>query len=394
MNSISNGFIPQGETNEREINYHQKLDKIEQNRDKARKSWSTIENIKEMKAGYLSQVVHKLSQLIIKHNAIVVLEDLNMGFKRGRFGVEKQVYQKFEKALIDKLNYLVFKKETAVKAGGFLNAFQLTNKFESFQKMGKQSGILFYTTAAYTSTTDPITGFLKNVYPKYHSVEKSIEFWKTFDSIIYNKELDRFEFTYTLGKISNKSMFKEKEDNDKKLFKRTWTVCSCVTRSRYIKTQATQSEIQKQETTNQEIGNKGVHEIFSVTNKIKDILKQHNIDLTVNYDLKKELVSRIGKEKAIHSAMIYAFNSIMTMRVTDSTAAKGSKENDFILSPVEPFFDSRYASPLQPENGDANGAYNIARKGICILENINTIEDVNKAKIAISKQQWQNYAQK
>jgi CRISPR-associated protein Cpf1 len=47
--------------------------------------------------------------MIIEYNAIVVLEDLNFGFKRGRFKVEKQVYQKFEKMLIEKLNYLAFK---------------------------------------------------------------------------------------------------------------------------------------------------------------------------------------------------------------------------------------------------------------------------------------------
>ena len=391
LNAISNGFIPAGETKERQINYHAKLDKIESNRDKARKSWSTIENIKEMKAGYLSQVVHKLSELIIKHNAIVILEDLNKGFKRGRFGVEKQVYQKFEKALIDKLNYLVFKKEETQNTGSYLNAYQLTNKFESFQKMGKQSGILFYTTASYTSTTDPVTGFLKNVYAKYQSVDKSVAFWKSFDSIIYNSEKDRFEFTYTLGKIANKSMYREKEDNEKQLNKRTWTVCSSVTRSRYIKARETQTEDQKQSTTGEQIGNKGRHETFFVTDKIKEILNNAGVVYSDNVDIKSQLIKQTTKD--IHSGMIYAFNAIMTMRVTDSDAEKGTKENDFILSPVEPFFDSRYASSTQPENGDANGAYNIARKGICIINNINAAEDVNKANIAITKQDWQNFVQ-
>ena len=86
------------------VDYQQKLHTKEKEREKARKSWSSVENIKELKAGYLSHVVHKLAGLIIEHNAIVCLEDLNSGFKRGRFKVEKQVYQKFEKALIDKLN--------------------------------------------------------------------------------------------------------------------------------------------------------------------------------------------------------------------------------------------------------------------------------------------------
>ena len=56
--------------------------------------------------------------------------------------MEKQVYQKFEKMLIDKLNYLVDKNKSN-ELGGLLNAFQLANKFESFQKMGKQNGFIF-----------------------------------------------------------------------------------------------------------------------------------------------------------------------------------------------------------------------------------------------------------
>lgn len=78
-------------------NYHDLLDAREDERLKARQSWQTIENIKELKEGYLSQVIHKITQLMVKYHAIVVLEDLNMGFMRGRQKVEKQVYQKFEK---------------------------------------------------------------------------------------------------------------------------------------------------------------------------------------------------------------------------------------------------------------------------------------------------------
>lgn len=90
-------------------NYHDLFDAREEDRINARKSWQTIETIKELKEGYLSQVIHKITQLMVKYHAIVVLEDLNMGFMRGRQKVEKQVYQKFEKMLIDKLNYFVDK---------------------------------------------------------------------------------------------------------------------------------------------------------------------------------------------------------------------------------------------------------------------------------------------
>jgi hypothetical protein len=391
LNKISNGFIPKGESSERRINYHEKLGKMQESRDKARKSWGVIENIKEMKAGYLSQVIHKLSQLIVDNNAIVVLEDLNIGFKRGRFGVEKQVYQKFEKALIDKLNYLVFKDKTSrLDPGHYLNAYQLTNKFESFQKIGKQTGILFYTTASYTSTTDPVTGFLKNVYSSYSSIEKSVKFWNSFDSIFYNSKLDRFEFAYTIGCVDSKSI--QKETNEDQLTKNSWTVCSCVERSRYIKQE--QSEAQKLDTTSEQIGNKGYHEVFLVTDKIKKTLMEASIDYKNCSDIKSQLMLKKSKaDKILHKSMLYLFNSIMNMRVTDGGKDKGTHENDFILSPVEPFFDTRKQYGELPENGDANGAYNIARKGICILNKINNIDDLSKVNPSITKQEWLEYCQ-
>lgn len=377
-----------------EIKYHEKLDEVEKNRDKARKSWSLIENIKELKAGYLSQVVHKLAELIIKHNAIVVLEDLNMGFKRGRFKVEKQVYQKFEKALIDKLNYLVFKdKQSRLEAGHYLNAYQLAAPFESFQKLGKQTGILFYTTASYTSTTDPVTGFLKNVYHSYSNVEDAVKFWQSFDSIVYNEEKNRFDFTYTVGKIKNKNANKEKDED--KVEQKTWTVSSSVTRSRYVKAQVPQTEEQKQDTSSEEIGKRGGHECFFVTHELKDLLDQNSIDYQTVTNLKAELIKHTAKShSSLHKSMIYYFNAILTMRVTDDKADKGSDQNDFILSPVEPFYDSRKAPQSLPENGDANGAYNIARKGLCILDKINQSKaEDKKVDLLIRKSDWQNYCQ-
>ena len=93
----------------RKNNYLEKLDKKEGQRNEARKNWTKIENIKELKEGYLSQVVHQVVKMAIENNAIIVFEDLNSVFKRGRFKIEKQIYQKFEKMLIEKLNYLMLK---------------------------------------------------------------------------------------------------------------------------------------------------------------------------------------------------------------------------------------------------------------------------------------------
>ncbi len=114
LNEIINEFNGKTFT----TNYHDLLNKREGERADARQNWKTIESIKELKEGYMSHVIHKISQLMVKYNAIVVLEDLNLGFKQGRQKIEKQVYQKFEKMLIDKLNYLVDKKKAPEEPGG------------------------------------------------------------------------------------------------------------------------------------------------------------------------------------------------------------------------------------------------------------------------------------
>ena len=128
---------------------------------------------------------------MVEYNAIVVMEDLNFGFKRGRQKVEKQVYQKFEKMLIDKLNCLVFKNKEADVTGGVLKALQLSNKFESFQKLGKQSGFIFYVPAWHTSKIDPATGFVNFLQPKYENIEKAKEFFGNFESIRFNSRNHR-----------------------------------------------------------------------------------------------------------------------------------------------------------------------------------------------------------
>ncbi len=107
--------------------------------------------IKEIKEGYLSLVIHEISKMLIKYNAIIAMEDLSYGFKKGRFKVERQVYQKFETMLINKLNYLVFKDISITENGGLLKGYQLTYIPDKLKNVGHQCGCIFYVPAAYTS---------------------------------------------------------------------------------------------------------------------------------------------------------------------------------------------------------------------------------------------------
>lgn len=345
-------------------NYHNLLDSKEKQRDEARRSWQTIENIKELKEGYMSQVIHKIAELMVKYNAIVVLEDLNLGFMRGRQKVEKQVYQKFEKMLIDKLNYLVDKKLDADATGGVLNAYQLTNKFESFQKMGKQSGFLFYIPAWNTSKMDPTTGFVNLFDTRYENMEKAKAFFGKFDSIRFNSAKGWFELAFDYDNFTTKA-----EGTQTK-----WTLCTYGTRIETKRNPKKNNEFDSVE--------------FDLTERIKELFVKYQIDL--NGNLKEQICNQT--DAAFFKELLHLLHLTLQMR----NSITGT-ETDYLISPVMnakgEFYDSRACGKNLPENADANGAYNIARKGLWVIEQIKHADDLTKIKLAISNKEWMRYAQ-
>jgi CRISPR-associated protein Cpf1 len=352
-------------------NYRDLLDKREGDRDEARKTWNLIENIRNLKEGYLSHVVHEIAKLMIEYNAIIVMEDLNFGFKRGRQKVEKQVYQNFEKMLINKLNYLVFKDRQPDKPGGVLRAYQLANKFESFKKLGKQSGVVFYVPAAYTSAIDPITGFVNFLQPlKADSIEKSKKFYGKFKSIRFNPEKQWFEFDFDYTDFI-----------DKAVGKTNWVACTTNT-ERYA--------------WNKSLNNgKGDQELVRVTQELEVLFGDYQIPYGSGNNLKDEIINLrdLDKDrtaKKFFSKLNHLLNT--TLKVRHNNGKKGDEEQDYILSPVAPFFDSREEAAGKPANADANGAYNIARKGLYLLtERLNkmSVEDFEKTKQSKDgKSQW------
>ena len=262
--------------------YHNLLSVRETERLQARQSWQSIENIKELKEGYLSQVIHKIVQLMVKYHAIVVLEDLNFGFMRGRQKVEKQVYQKFEKMLIDKLNYLVDKKKLSSEYGGLLKAYQLTNKFESFQKLGKQSGFLFYIPAWNTSKIDPVTGFVNLLDVRYESVDKSKSFFCKFNSICYNQQKNWFEFSLDYDKFGEKATGTQTK----------WTLCSFGTRIETFRNPVKNNQWDSRE--------------VNITEEIKQLFKTYSIDFSEN--IKEAICNQTDKN---FFASLYHLLSLM-----------------------------------------------------------------------------------
>ena len=142
--------------------YEAKLSQKAENRLHARQNRDTIEKIADLKNGYISQVVNKLVELALEYNAVIVFEDLNAGFKRGRQKIEQSVYQKLELALAKKLNFIVKKEKAVGEPWSVTSAYQLAPQINTFWDIKwKQRGIMLYTRANYTSVTDPLTGWRK-----------------------------------------------------------------------------------------------------------------------------------------------------------------------------------------------------------------------------------------
>ena len=351
--------------------YHELLDTREGERTEARRNWQTIQNIRELKEGYLSQVIHKISELAIKYNAVIVLEDLNFGFMRSRQKVEKQVYQKFEKMLIDKLNYLVDKKKPVAETGGLLRAYQLTGEFESFKTLGKQSGILFYVPAWNTSKIDPVTGFVNLFDTHYENIEKAKGFFDKFKSIRYNSNKDWFEFV-----VDDYTRFSPKAEGTR----RDWTIC----------TQGKRIQIYRNHQRNNEWEGRKI----DLTKAFKEHFEAYGVD--ISKDLSEQINTQNKKE--FFEELLRLLRLTLQMR-----NSMPSSDIDYLISPVADdtrcFFDSRKQAELKenavlPMNADANGAYNIARKGLLAIRKMKQEEnDSAKISLAISTKEWLKFAQ-
>ena len=288
-------------------------------------------------------------------------------FDTGRQKVEKQVYQQFEKMLITKLNYYVDKKKEANDVGGLLNALQLTNKFESFEKMGKQSGCLFYVPAWNTSKIDPVTGFVNLLNLCYETREKASLFFSKFERIIFNAEKNWFEF------VLDYSQFTTKADGTRT----NWTLCTFGERIETFR--------------NPQTNNQWDSRTIDLTQVFKELFEENGIDIHGN--LKNQICSQ--QKTTFFERLLHLMKLMLQMR--NSKSGSTSAEDDYILSPVADdngvFYDSRSFEPSLPQDADANGAYNIARKGLWMIRQIQSSAANERTNLSITNKEWLSFVQ-
>lgn len=333
-------------------NYLEEINKRIKERNEKQGNWQQKGEIKNIKEGYMSLVVHEIIQKMKDKNTgefiptFIVLEYLNKGFKRSRQKFEQQVYQNFELALAKKLNYLVDKTTPFGKIGHVSSALQLTPPVANYQDIEKkkQFGIMFYVRAQYTSITDPVTGWRKTIYIRGNETE------------IKNKILDIFT---EIRRTDNEDYFLEYVDMGSRKKWRLWSGKDGQGLERYLI----------------RFG-KAKHEKYIERYDPKKLLDE----LFKNFDKKRSLKEQLyegtelGKlyNKQPWESLLFVINLIQQIR-NNGDPQKNQAEN-FLLSPVRDelglHFDSRNATVSQPKNADANGAYNIARKGLITYEHI------------------------
>ena len=350
--------------------YQIKLKQQEGARQIARKEWKEIGRIKEIKEGYLSLVIHEISKMVIKYNAIIAMEDLSYGFKKGRFKVERQVYQKFETMLINKLNYLVFKDISITENGGLLKGYQLTYIPEKLKNVGHQCGCIFYVPAAYTSKIDPTTGFVNIFKFKELTVDAKREFIKKFDSIRYDSDKNLFCFTFDYNNFITQNTVMSKS---------SWSVYTYGVR---IKRRFVNGRFSNESDT------------IDITKDMEKTLEMTDINWRDGHDLRQDI---IDYEIVQHIFEIFR----LTVQMRNSLSELEDRDYDRLISPVlnenNIFYDSAKAGDALPKDADANGAYCIALKGLYEIRQIteNWKEDgkFSRDKLKISNKDWFDFIQ-
>ena len=350
--------------------YQIKLKQQEGARQIARKEWKEIGKIKEIKEGYLSLVIHEISKMVIKYNAIIAMEDLSYGFKKGRFKVERQVYQKFETMLINKLNYLVFKDISITENGGLLKGYQLTYIPEKLKNVGHQCGCIFYVPATYTSKIDPTTGFVNIFKFKDLTVDAKREFIKKFDSIRYDSDKNLFCFTFDYNNFITQNTVMSKSN---------WSVYTYGVR---IKRRFVNGRFSNESDT------------IDITKDMEKTLEMTDINWRDGHDLRQDI---IDYEIVQHIFEIFK----LTVQMRNSLSELEDRNYDRLISPVlnenNIFYDSAKAGDALPKDADANGAYCIALKGLYEIKQIteNWKEDgkFSRDKLKISNKDWFDFIQ-
>lgn len=372
--------------------YHQLLKEKEDKIKKQKEDWDEIDKISYLKEGYLSQAVHEIAKMAVENKAIIVMEKLSEGFKSTRQKYLSNVYQLFEKMLVRKLSFYTDKTIERNAPGGILNALQLVAadsvELNKPNNDVVQNGIIFYVPAWMTSKIDPVTGFANLFNLSVSKLSDARDMISKFSKIGYDNKKKEFVFSFDYQKFG---VTVDSVNN--------WTIGTHGSRIVFARN---------------DNGYPMRKTISDLTKEFIDLFKKYDIeissdmkDVIQNYALSDHPTVKVRDNGNGNLGFFEDFFRLIryTLQLRNSNPdASDEKEKDYIISPVimpkgKYYHSSDYLNannPLEqekaklPVDSDANGAYNIARKGILILEQIKT----QKKTIKIDERDWLAFAQK
>ena len=98
----------------------------------------------------------------------------------------------------------------------------------------------------------------------------------------------------------------------------------------------------------------------------------------------KNKMKKLVVASGLSLAAIYAYNKFVEANSTRKNLLK--TENGV-------FYDSRSCGSNLPIDADANGAYNIARKGLWVLRQIQNSNPNDKLRLTLSNKEWLQFVQ-
>ena len=231
--------------------------------------------------------------------------------------------------------------------------------------MGHQNGFVFFIPAWNTSKIDPVTGFT-NLFDLHIDTMKGIkDFFEKFDAIRWNEDREWFEFKFDYNNFTTKA------EGSRTL----WTLCSQGKRILTFRNPEKNSEWDNKE--------------IDLTEEMMELFESKNIDITK--DVKSQILEQT--ELKFFTGLRDLFRLLLQMRNSVTNT-----EVDYLISPVADdkghFYNSNEVTDNSlPNNADANGAYNIARKGLWLVRQIKQTHPGDKIDFAITNKEWLQFAQ-
>ena len=321
------------------FDYRRKLAERETERRSDRQNWEAVRDIKNIKQGYLSRAVGEVVRLMKKYNCVIAMEQLDKAFKDSRRGFEVNVYEQFERAIINRLCFCVDKDDP----DRFSNALQLASpgRNEADRTKYPQNGVVFFVRPNYTSKTDPYTGFVNLLDTRYGSNTESERFISECDSFRFNPSTGRFELTFRYSKVAPERKLPYAD--------RPWTVETYGERV----TPFFQGDLEKAET-------------VDLTARMRELLERAGIDYVSGNDIRNDM-------KGQSSDFWKEFLHLLQLTLRNTVWDPVKKENRIIGCTRDAkgrIYDSRTAGESMPLDGDILTAWNIARKAHIVLQRI------------------------